>query len=58
MVAISAFILWRRSDLDMSDDVVMRTVVALVVAAIHAVYIAFVVTREGSRKRPAGTAAS
>ena len=50
VVAICAFVLWRRSNLDMSDDVVMHTVVVLVVAAVHAVYIAFVVTREGVKE--------
>jgi hypothetical protein len=50
VVAICAFVLWRHSNLDMSDDVVMRTVLVLVVAGIHAVYIAFVVTREGVKE--------
>jgi hypothetical protein len=34
----------------MNDDLVMRTVVVLIVAAIHAVYIALVVTRESVKE--------
>jgi hypothetical protein len=50
VVLICAFVLWRRSSLDMGDDLVMRTVVVLIVAAVHAVYIALVVTREGVKE--------
>ncbi|MFT3941569.1 hypothetical protein [Rhodopseudomonas sp.] len=50
VVAICGFVLWRSSNFDMSDDLVMRTVLVLIVAAIHAVYIALVVTREGVRE--------
>ena len=50
VVLICAFVLWRRASLDMSDDLVMRTVVVLVIAAMHASYIALVVTREGVKQ--------
>jgi hypothetical protein len=38
---------WRRGALDMDNDLTMRTVVVLIIAAVHAVYFAFVVTKEG-----------
>jgi hypothetical protein len=46
VVIIGAVVLWRRESIDMSDDLVMRTVVVLIIAAIHAAYIALVVTRD------------
>jgi hypothetical protein len=50
VVLICAFVLRRRESLDMSDDLVMRTVVVLIIAAIHASYIALVVTRESVKQ--------
>jgi hypothetical protein len=46
VVAICAGVLWHRGALDM-NDVTMRTVLVLVVAAVHAAYFAFGVTKEG-----------
>jgi hypothetical protein len=50
VVLLCGFVLWRCHSMDMSDDLVMRTVVVLLVAAIHAIYIALVVTRESSKE--------
>ena len=50
VVAICAAVLWRRASLDMSDDVIMRTVVVLIIAAIHAAYFALVVTKAGVKE--------
>jgi hypothetical protein len=36
--------------LDIDNDLTMRTVVVLIIAAIHAVYFAFVVTKEGIKE--------
>lgn len=50
VVIICAIVLWRRESLDMSDDLVMRTVVVVIVAAIHGTYIALIVTRGGVKE--------
>jgi hypothetical protein len=50
IVLLCGLVLWRRHSIDMNDDLVMRTVVVLIVAAIHAVYIALVVTRESVKE--------
>jgi hypothetical protein len=54
VVTIACSLLWYRGTLDMTNDLTMRTAVVLTVAAIHALYIAFVVTKgsvvEASRK--------
>lgn len=47
VVAICAGVLWHRGALDKNNDLTMRTVLVLVVAAIHATYFAFGVTKEG-----------
>jgi hypothetical protein len=47
VVAICAAVLWLRSPLDMDNDLTMRTVVVLVIAALHATYFGFVVTKDG-----------
>jgi hypothetical protein len=50
VVAICLGLLWYRAPLDMTDDLTMRVTVVLVVAAIHALYIIFVVTRGGAEQ--------
>jgi hypothetical protein len=50
VVAICAWILWHRGVLDMDNDLTMRTVVVLIIAAIHALYFALVVTKEGVKE--------
>jgi hypothetical protein len=45
VVALCFGLLWQRWPLGMEDDLTTRIVVVLVVAAIHALYIAFVVTK-------------
>lgn len=45
VVAICAWLLWHRGTLDMDNDQTMRTVVVLVVAAVHALYFSFGVTK-------------
>ncbi len=50
VVAICAAVLWRRESLDMADDLIMRTVVVLIIAAIHAAYFALAVTKEGVKE--------
>jgi hypothetical protein len=47
VVAICAGVLWYRGALDMDNDLTMRTVVVLMIAAIHATYFALVVTKNG-----------
>jgi hypothetical protein len=50
VVAASCGLLWHRGIWDMTDDLTMRTTVVLVVSCIHALYIAFVVTRGGVKE--------
>jgi hypothetical protein len=50
VVAICAVVLWRRGDLDVDNDLTIRTVVVLMIAAIHATYFAFVVTKNGVKE--------
>jgi hypothetical protein len=50
VVCICVGVLWARYSLDMSDDLIMRTVVVLIVAAIHAVYFGLAVTKEGVKE--------
>jgi hypothetical protein len=50
VVAICSWILWHRGVLDMDNDLTMRTVVVLIIAAIHALYFAFVVTKGGAKE--------
>src|SRR5262249_8085205 len=45
VVALCAGLVWRRSPIAMNDDLTTRIVVVLVVAAIHALYIGFVVNK-------------
>lgn len=47
VVTIAAALLWFRGSLDMNNDFTMRMVVVLIVAAIHAIYFSFVVTKNG-----------
>jgi len=47
VVAFCACLLWRRGVSDVDNDLTMRTVVVLIVAAIHALYFAFVVSKNG-----------
>ncbi len=46
VVMITAGLLWKRGTLDFDNDLTMRTVVVLIIAAIHALYFGFAVTRE------------
>ena len=50
VVGICAWILWHHGALDMDNDLTMRTVVVLIIAAIHSVYFAFVVTKQGVKE--------
>jgi hypothetical protein len=50
VVGICVFVLWQRHSLDMSDDLIMRTGVVLIIAAIHACYFALAVTKEGVKE--------
>ena len=50
VVAISCGLLWHRGIWDMTNDLTMRTAVVLIVAAIHALYIAFAVTNGGVKE--------
>jgi hypothetical protein len=50
VVAICAAVLWHRGALDMDNDPTMRTVVVLMIAAIHATYFALVVTKNGVKE--------
>ncbi|MBM7488096.1 hypothetical protein ACVWWI_006353 [Bradyrhizobium sp. USDA 3686] len=50
VVVICAAVLWRRASLDMTDDLVMRTIVVLIIAVVHAAYFALVVTKEGVKE--------
>ena len=47
VVAICGLLLWHRGTFDMGNDLIVRTSVVLIVAAIHAFYFAFVVTKNG-----------
>jgi hypothetical protein len=50
VVAICAGLVWHRGALDMDNDLTMRTILVLVIAAIHAAYFAFVVTKNGVKQ--------
>jgi hypothetical protein len=50
VVAICAALLWYRGALDMDNDLTMRTVVVLIVVAIHALYFYFAVTKTGVKE--------
>ncbi len=50
VVTICALVLWQRHSLDMSDEVITRTIVVLIIAAIHAAYFALAVTKEGVKE--------
>jgi hypothetical protein len=50
VVTICAWVLWQRHSLDMSDEVITRTIVVLIIAAIHAAYFALAVTKEGVKE--------
>lgn len=50
VVATCVFVLWQRHSFDMNDDLIMRTTVVLIIAAIHATYFALAVTKEGVKE--------
>jgi hypothetical protein len=50
VVAISCSLLWYRGIWDMTNELTMRTAVVLIVAGVHALYIAFVVTKDGVKE--------
>ena len=50
VVATSCGLLWHRGIWDMTDDLTMRTAVVLIVAGIHALYIAFAATKGGVKE--------
>jgi hypothetical protein len=50
VVAICAGLLWHRGALDMDNDLTVRTVVVLVVAALHALYFGLAVTKNGVKE--------
>jgi hypothetical protein len=50
VVAICAWLLWHRGSLDMYNDLTVRTFVVLIVAAMHALYFGFVVTKNGVKE--------
>jgi hypothetical protein len=50
VVAICAAVLWRRGALDIDNDLTIRTVVVLIIAAIHAAYFALIVTKNGVKE--------
>ncbi|MGE3831671.1 MAG: hypothetical protein AB7F76_11820 [Parvibaculaceae bacterium] len=50
VVVICAALVWHRGIFDINNDLVMRTVVVLIIAAIHAIYFAFVVTKTGVKE--------
>jgi hypothetical protein len=50
VVAICAGLLWHRAPLDLNDDLTMRAVVVLLIAAIHAAYFALVVSKNGVKQ--------
>jgi hypothetical protein len=50
VVALCAALLWHHGTLDMDNDLMTRTVVVLIVSAIHALYFGFVVTKNGVKE--------
>lgn len=50
VVAICVVVLWQRQSLNMSEEVITRTIVVLIIAWIHAAYFALAVTKEGVKE--------
>lgn len=50
VVTICGLLLWRQGALDMSHDLTTRTVLVLIVAAIHAAYFLFVATKNSVKE--------
>jgi hypothetical protein len=50
VVAVCAGLIWHRGTLDMNNDLTTRTVLVLIVAAVHAAYFAFVVTKNSVKE--------